>query len=89
MGILSAVIVGFIVGILARFLMPGRDAAGFLATTFLGMAGAAVAALIGHQMGIYQPDEAAGFLGSVVGAILLLYLYRVIVRHREIPRGSR
>lgn len=78
MGFIGTIIIGFAVGLLARFLMPGRDPGGFIITSLLGIGGAALAAFLGRQMGFYRPDEPAGFIGAVVGAILILFLYRVI-----------
>lgn len=80
MSILWAVIVGFIVGALARFIMPGRDAAGFLVTTLLGIAGALVATFLGRSLGWYQEGESASFLAALVGAVLLLAIFRMVRR---------
>ena len=80
MEILWTLLIGLLVGIVAKFLMPGRDPGGFIITTLLGIAGAFVAYGIGRAFGWYADGEAAGFLASVVGAILLLALYRMLVR---------
>ncbi|MGE4061900.1 MAG: GlsB/YeaQ/YmgE family stress response membrane protein [Rhodospirillaceae bacterium] len=82
MGLIGTLIIGLLVGIVAKFLMPGRDPKGFLITMALGVAGAFVATFLGQRLGIYRPDEAAGFIGAVVGAILLLAIYRMIARRR-------
>ena len=82
MGILMTIIVGFIVGIIAKFLMPGRDPGGFIVTVLLGIAGAFIAGYLGQAVGWYRSDEPAGFLASVLGAMLLLFLYRLAVGRR-------
>jgi uncharacterized membrane protein YeaQ/YmgE (transglycosylase-associated protein family) len=76
MGILWMILVGAVVGALARFLMPGRDPAGFFVTAILGMVGAVVATLLGRMLGLYGEDQAAGFVASVLGAILVLVIYK-------------
>ena len=82
MGILSAIIIGLIVGIVAKLLMPGRDPGGFIVTILLGIAGSFVAGYLGHALGWYREGQPAGFLASVVGAIVLLALYRMIAGRR-------
>jgi uncharacterized membrane protein YeaQ/YmgE (transglycosylase-associated protein family) len=82
MAILGVLIIGLLAGIVAKLLMPGRDPGGFIVTTVLGVVGAFVATWLGHASGWYQPGEAAGFVGAVVGAVIILALYRLI-------RGSR
>ena len=78
MHLIWTVIIGFIIGAVAKFVMPGKDPGGFIITTLLGIAGAFVANWIGGAMGFYQPGDAAGFIASVLGAILLLYGYRLM-----------
>jgi len=78
MSILWAIVIGFIVGLLARFVMPGRDAHGFIVTTLLGIAGALVATFLGQVLGIYAVGQAAGFIGAVVGAVVVLAIYRMV-----------
>ncbi len=80
MNFLMTILVGLIVGVIAKLLMPGRDPGGFLITILIGIAGAVVARWIGRALGFYGPDEAAGFLASIAGAILLLALYRFFQR---------
>ena len=80
MGFIWSIIIGFIAGVVAKFLMPGRDPGGFIITTLLGIVGAVVATWIGQAVGWYRPGEGAGFIGAVVGAIILLALYRFLVR---------
>jgi uncharacterized membrane protein YeaQ/YmgE (transglycosylase-associated protein family) len=82
MHILITFIVGLVVGLVAKLLMPGRDPGGFIITALLGIAGAFVAKFIGQQLGWYRPEDAAGFVASVIGAIILLGLYRLLFRRR-------
>ncbi len=79
MAIIGTIIIGLIVGIIAKLLMPGRDPGGFIVTILLGIAGAFVASWIGQAVGWYRPGEGAGFLASVIGAIIILAAYRAIV----------
>jgi uncharacterized membrane protein YeaQ/YmgE (transglycosylase-associated protein family) len=78
MTILWTIIIGFVIGLIARALMPGRDPAGFIITTVLGIAGALLGSLIGRVLGFYGEGEPAGLILSVVGAILLLVGYRYL-----------
>jgi uncharacterized membrane protein YeaQ/YmgE (transglycosylase-associated protein family) len=80
MGILLAIITGFVVGLLARFIKPKDDSAGYIATTALGIVGALVGSLIGRAMGLYQPGQPAGLIMSILGAIIVLYAYKTITR---------
>ena len=82
MGILSWILFGLVVGIIAKVLTPGRDPGGFIVTVLLGIAGALLGGFIGRAMGFYGPNQAAGFLMSVLGAIALLLLYRAVSRPR-------
>ncbi len=75
---LIVVIVGLLVGLIARFLMPGRDPGGIIVTIVIGIVGSVVATYGGQALGLYQPGQAAGFIGSVIGAIVLLVLLRLI-----------
>ena len=84
MGILGWILFGLIIGALAKLVMPGRDAGGIIVTMLLGIAGAVLGGFVGRAMGFYGPGEAAGFLMSFVGAVLLLALYRMMVRPREL-----
>jgi uncharacterized membrane protein YeaQ/YmgE (transglycosylase-associated protein family) len=74
--VLGWIFFGLIVGIVAKLMMPGRDPGGFIVTMLLGIAGALLGGSLGRALGFYGPNQAAGFLMSVVGAILLLFLYR-------------
>jgi len=75
MSILFTIAIGFIVGMFAKLLMPGRDALGFILTTLLGIGGALVGKFIGQTVGFYGQDQQAGFFMSLVGAMILLFLY--------------
>ena len=83
MGILSWIVFGLVVGIIAKLVTPGRDPGGFIITMLLGIAGALLGGFIGRAMGFYGPNEAAGWLMSIAGAILLLVLYRLVVGRRR------
>lgn len=85
MAILGWILFGLIVGIVAKLVMPGRDPGGILVTMLLGIAGALVGGFAGRAMGFYRENQAAGFIMSVVGAIVLLALYRMMVRRRAVP----
>ncbi len=74
------ILIGAVVGALAKFLMPGSDPGGFFVTALLGMAGALVATLLGRLAGLYGPGEGAGFVASIVGAIVVLFAYRMLRR---------
>ena len=76
MEVLWMIIIGFVVGVIARFLMPGRDPMGFVLTTLLGIVGAVLIGLTGQAIGLYYRGEPAGFLAAVIGAMLVLFLYR-------------
>ena len=78
MSLIWAIIIGFLVGLVAKLLMPGRDPGGFIVTTLLGIVGALVATFLGQALGIYAAGQSAGFIGAVVGAILLLLIYHLL-----------
>jgi len=80
--ILWILLIGLVVGAIAKLLIPGKDRGGCIVTILLGIAGAVVASYLGQAVGWYRPGEPAGFIGSVVGAILLLLLYRLLFRRR-------
>ena len=84
MNILWAIVVGLVVGALAKLIMPGRDPGGVLVTILLGIAGAVLASFLGRALGWYAQGQSAGFIASVVGAIILLAIYR-LVRGRPRP----
>lgn len=77
-----ALVIGLIVGAVAKLLMPGRDPGGFIVTMLLGVAGAMVAQWIGLSAGWYQQDQAPGFIASVLGAVILLWIYRAVLGGR-------
>jgi uncharacterized membrane protein YeaQ/YmgE (transglycosylase-associated protein family) len=75
-GLLTTIIVGFIVGVVAKLIMPGKENMGFITTTLLGIAGSLVATYLGQAVGWYQAGEATGWIGSIVGAFVLLWIYQ-------------
>jgi len=83
MEILWTILIGLLVGAVAKLLMPGDDPGGIIITILLGIAGAFLARWIGQQAGWYGPNDSAGFLASVAGAVLLLLLYRVLFGRRR------
>ncbi len=83
MHIIATIIIGFLVGLVAKVLMPGRDPRGFIITTLLGIVGAVVATYLGRALGLYGPGESAGFIGAVIGAIILLVIYHLAVGRRR------
>jgi uncharacterized membrane protein YeaQ/YmgE (transglycosylase-associated protein family) len=82
MAIIWTLIIGFLAGAVAKLLMPGKDPGGFIITTLLGIAGSVVARYLGIALGIYNSTDSAGFIASVIGAIILLAIYRFIVKRR-------
>ena len=82
MGILSWILFGLVVGVIAKLLMPGRDPGGFIVTILLGVAGALLGGFLGRAMNLYAANEGAGWLMSILGAIVLLALYRMMVRRQ-------
>ena len=78
------IVVGLLIGAVAKLLMPGRDPGGIIVTILIGIAGSVVAGFLGRSVGWYREGDAAGFMASVLGAILLLFLYRA-----TLGRGSR
>lgn len=81
-GFLWAIIVGFVAGAIAKLVMPGRNPGGFIVTILLGIAGSVVATWLGRTLGWYHGDQTARFIGSIVGAVIILAVYRVFVRNR-------
>ncbi len=80
MGIIGWIVFGLVVGVIAKFLMPGRDPGGFIVTILLGVAGALVGGYLGRAAGWYREGDPVGFLMAVLGAIVLLALYRMLAR---------
>lgn len=77
-----SIIIGFVVGLVARALMPGPNPMGFVLTTILGVVGSLVATYLGQAMGWYPAGGAAGFIASVIGAMVLLLIYGMVARRR-------
>lgn len=82
MGILTWILFGLVIGVIAKVLMPGRDPGGFIVTILLGIAGALVGGFIGRAMGFYGQGQSAGWLMSILGAVILLALYRMLAGRR-------
>jgi uncharacterized membrane protein YeaQ/YmgE (transglycosylase-associated protein family) len=77
-------IIGLIVGAIAKFIMPGKDPGGIIVTILIGIVGSFIAGFLGRALGWYSEGEPAGFIASIAGAILLLFLYRLATRNRRI-----
>jgi len=87
MNIIITLIIGFLAGVIAKFLMPGdNEPSGFIMTTILGVVGAFVATYLGQALGWYTANEGAGFIGAVIGALIVLFIYGYIVRNRPSTR---
>jgi len=86
MGILWTIIIGFVAGVIAKFIMPGdNEPTGFILTAILGIVGAFVATFLGQALGWYRPEEGAGLIGAVVGAVIVLLVYGMVAgRQRTI-----
>ncbi|MDB5621945.1 MAG: GlsB/YeaQ/YmgE family stress response rane protein [Devosia sp.] len=83
MGIIWTIIIGFIAGIIAKFIMPGRnEPSGFILTTILGIVGAFLATFLGQALGWYAPGEGAGLIGAIVGAVIVLAIWGLVARRR-------
>lgn len=78
MGFLGWIILGAVAGILGKFLMPGKDPGGFIVTILLGIAGALLAGFIGQAVGFYKEGEGAGWIAATLGAVVLLFIYRMV-----------
>jgi uncharacterized membrane protein YeaQ/YmgE (transglycosylase-associated protein family) len=84
MGFIWTIIIGFLAGVIAKFLMPGKnEPSGFILTTLLGVVGAFVATYLGQALGWYRADEGAGLIGAVVGAIIVLAIWGFVARSRS------
>ncbi len=83
MNILGWILFGFVVGLIARAIMPGRDPLGLIGTTILGVLGALLAGWLGQAMGWYAPDEGAGFISATIGAIVVLGIYYMVTGRRR------
>ena len=84
-GILGWIIIGGLAGLVAKLIMPGKDPGGIIVTILLGVAGAVLAGFLGQQLGWYDAGEGAGFIAAVVGALILLIIYRMVAGRRS-PR---
>jgi uncharacterized membrane protein YeaQ/YmgE (transglycosylase-associated protein family) len=80
MSILWTILLGFVAGVVAKLIHPGKESMGFIMTTVLGIVGSVVAGYAGQALGLYQAGQGAGFIGSVVGAVVLLFVYGLIKR---------
>lgn len=78
--IIWIILIGAVVGVVAKLLTPGRDPGGFFLTAILGIAGAVVATILGRMLGLYGPQQGAGFIASVIGAIVVLYAFHMLRR---------
>ncbi|KSW25159.1 MULTISPECIES: GlsB/YeaQ/YmgE family stress response membrane protein [Pseudomonas] len=81
MGLIGTIVIGLIVGLIARFLKPGDDSMGWIMTILLGIGGSLLATYGGQALGIYQAGQAAGFIGAVVGAVILLIIYAFVKKN--------
>jgi uncharacterized membrane protein YeaQ/YmgE (transglycosylase-associated protein family) len=85
MSILWTIVIGFVAGVVAKFLMPGpNEPSGFILTTILGIVGAFVASYLGQALGWYGPGEGAGVIGAIVGAIVVLFGWSLIAKNRTL-----
>jgi uncharacterized membrane protein YeaQ/YmgE (transglycosylase-associated protein family) len=83
MGIIWTIVIGFVAGVIAKFIMPGKnEPSGFVLTTILGIVGAVVASYLGRALGWYAPGEGAGLIGAIVGAVVILFVYGLIAKRR-------
>jgi uncharacterized membrane protein YeaQ/YmgE (transglycosylase-associated protein family) len=80
MHILWTILIGLVAGAIAKLIMPGKDPGGLIITVLLGIAGSLIATYLGHLIGWYQAGQSAGFIGAIVGSILILLIYRLIKR---------
>jgi uncharacterized membrane protein YeaQ/YmgE (transglycosylase-associated protein family) len=84
MSLIWTLIIGVVVGAIAKLLMPGKDPGGFWITMLLGIAGAFVGTFLGRALGLYAADQSAGFIASIVGAVVLLGIYRLFTRRKAV-----
>ncbi|MGE5795200.1 MAG: GlsB/YeaQ/YmgE family stress response membrane protein [Ignavibacteria bacterium] len=84
MDIIWAIIIGLLAGIVAKALMPGKDPGGLIITVLIGIIGSVIFTFLGRALGFYGEGESAGFIGAVIGAILLLWIYRLFAKRRRI-----
>jgi uncharacterized membrane protein YeaQ/YmgE (transglycosylase-associated protein family) len=84
MHLLWTLLIGLVIGAVAKLLMPGKDPGGFIITMLLGIAGSFLATFLGRALGLYPEGASAGFIMSVIGAVLLLIIYRLLVRKKTV-----
>lgn len=82
--LIVAIVVGFVAGLIARAIHPGDDKAGFVMTTVLGIAGSLLATFLGRMLGLYADGSAAGFIASVIGAIIILFIYNMVTKRKTV-----
>lgn len=82
MEIVWTILIGFVAGVIAKFIHPGKENMGFIMTTLLGIVGSVVAGYAGQALGIYQAGQRAGFIGSIVGALVLLIVYGLVTKKK-------
>ena len=82
--IIVAIVVGFVAGLIARAIHPGDDKAGFVMTTVLGISGSLLATFLGRLLGLYGDGSAAGFIASVIGAIIILFIYNMVTKRKTV-----
>lgn len=85
MGIIWTILIGFIIGLIAKALTPGKDPAGFIITVLIGIGGSIVGKFIGQGLGMYREGDPAGFFMSVIGAMVILFIYHYFTRNRTAP----
>lgn len=85
MGLIGWIVFGLVIGVLAKLVMPGRDPGGMIVTVLIGIVGASLGGLLGRALGLYRADEPAGFLMALIGAVLLLWVYRMVTGRRAQP----
>ena len=85
MTLIWAILIGFLVGLVAKLLTPGRDPGGFIITTLIGIAGSLLATFLGQALGLYASGQSAGFIGAVIGAIILLAIYHMLRGRPSVP----
>ncbi len=84
MHIIATLVIGLIVGALAKLVMPGRDPGGIIVTILLGVAGAFIAGMLGHAFGWYEPQQGPGIIASILGSVVLLGIYRAVIGRRAV-----
>lgn len=88
MSVLGWILFGFVVGLLARVIMPGRDPLGLVVTTVLGILGALLAGWLGQALGWYAPDEVGGFVSAIIGSIVVLGIYYVVTAKQRLAESA-